>query len=142
LKTAASEFHGRVSPDGRWFAYTSNESGRQEVYVAPFPDGGGKTLISTAGGNQPRWRRDGAELFYMSLDAKIMSASVNGRGTGFSVGEVRTLFDVRLRAGQRSQLDVAPDGQRFLVIISTDQRQAAPPITIITNWIAGLPPAK
>ncbi len=143
LQTPASEVAGKFSPDGRWFAYVSAESGRNEVYVAPFPGPGGKSLVSTSGGVQPRWRRDGTELFYFStLDNKLMSAGVNGRGAGFQVGAVRPLFEVRGRTGGRSQYDVSPDGQRFLFNVIAEQQQATPPITLVVNWTAGLKAAK
>ncbi len=120
----------------------SNESGRQEVYVTPFPGPGGKSLVSTSGGLLPRWRRDGTELFYIGPDNKLMVAAVNGRGSGFQVGAVRPLFEARGRTGLRSQYDVSADGQRFLFNVIADQQQSTPPITLVVNWMAGLKAAK
>jgi Tol biopolymer transport system component len=77
LATEFEESNGQFSPDGRWFAYTSTESGRTEVYVQTFPVSGGKWLVSTGGGSQPRWRRDGKELFYIAPDKQLMSVKVN-----------------------------------------------------------------
>jgi Tol biopolymer transport system component len=135
--TSTNENTARFAPDGRWIAYVSTESGRPEVYVAPFPGPGGKSLISTAGGIQPRWRRDGGEIFYVGLDNKLMAAAVNGKGSGFQVGAVKALFDVSQRTGFRYQYDT-PDGQRFVVNFSVRQEESTQPITLVTNWMAGL----
>ena len=99
-QTAFTEIRGRFSPDGRWVAYQSNESvSRGEVYVASLAAGGGKWQISTAGGSFPRWRRDGAEIFYLAPDNQLMAASVNGKGSSFEVGAVTPLFDIRAPSG-------------------------------------------
>jgi hypothetical protein len=119
LKTGFQEEIGRFSPDGRWIAYRSNESGRFEVYVAAFPRSGGKWQVSTAGGGFPRWRHDGKEIFYVAADNKLMAAEVNGQGAGFEVGAARPLFE--LQPGLGYFYDVARDGQRFLVIPPMDQ---------------------
>ncbi|MGH9253087.1 MAG: protein kinase domain-containing protein [Vicinamibacterales bacterium] len=95
LQTPFNEYPAVLSSDGQWVAYVSNESGRNEVYVMPFPGPGGKWQVSTAGGIWPRWRRDGAELFYLAPDNRLMAAEVNGRGSGFDVGAVQPLFATR-----------------------------------------------
>jgi len=136
LNTKFNEGPGEFSPDGRWVAYTSDESGKNEVYVARFPGPGGKWQISTGGGNFPRWRRDGTEIFYLSLDNKLMSAAANGKGSGFEVGAVKPLFQTRV-AGQRYEYDVSSDGQRFLINTFPEQVASAP-ITVVVNWTAGL----
>jgi eukaryotic-like serine/threonine-protein kinase len=150
LQTPFSEFPARFSADGRWIAYASNESGRKEIYVVPFPGRGGapsaapaletpgdKWQVSTAGGSWPRWRSDGKEIFYLAPDKKLMSAMVNGSGSAFEVGAVRPLFDTRaLTIGNTgSMYDVSPDGQRFLVNTLADDVAAAP-ITLVVNWPA------
>jgi Tol biopolymer transport system component len=137
LKTQFNEFSGRFSPDGRWVAYRSNESGMYEIYVAPFPGPGGKRQISTAGGNWPRWRRDGTEIFYFAPDNKLMVAAVNGKGSSFEVGAVKPLFDTHEWPGTRYPYDVTADGQRFLVNTVPGQASSAP-ITVVVNWTAGL----
>jgi Tol biopolymer transport system component len=143
VQTEASEAEGRFSPDGRWVAYSSDESGRVEIYVAPFPGPGEKWQVSTSGGTQPRWRRDGKELFYLSLDNKVIAADVNGQAAAFTIGAVQTLFDARaitLPYGQYSPgycYDVSPDGQRFLINTAEGQTGAIP-ITLVVNWTAGL----
>ena len=126
---------GEVSPDGRWIAYTSDESQGTEIYVAPFPGPGGRRQISTAGGSQPRWRRsDGKEIFYLAADNKLMAAEVNGQGVNLQVGKVRALFEIRPKRPGRSIYDVTKDGQRFLV--NTEVPQKPSPITVVLNWTA------
>jgi len=127
---------GRISPDGRWVAYRSNESGRSEIYVAPFPAPGGKWQLSTAGGYFPRWRHDGSEIFYLTPDNKLMAASVNGKGTGFEVGAVNPLFATHIATLGSYQYDVSADGQRFLINTSPEQATSSP-ITVVLNWTAG-----
>ena len=146
-QTRFNEGLGQFSPDGRWIAYASNESGRDEVYVAPFqgraPDAAaargasdGKWQVSTAGGSAPRWRGDGKEIFYLGGSAlnKLMAAAVNGQGSAFEVGAVRPLFDTRPR-WPRWVYVVSPDGQRFLVNTLVEEAAAAP-ITLVVNWPA------
>ena len=138
MATQFGETSGQFSPDGRWIAYRSNESGRFEVYVAPFPGPGGKWQVSTAGGDLPRWRRDGSEIFFLSLDNRLMAAAVNGRGSDFQVGAVKPLFQTRAVLGLRYPYGVSPDGQRFLFNTQPEQSVSAP-ITVVLNWTASLP---
>ena len=137
LKTQFNEDYGQFSPDGRWVAYLSNESGKYEVYVIPFPGPGGKWQISTAGGFFPRWRRDGTEIFYLAPDNKLMAAAVNGKGSSFEVGAVKPLFETNPPAGSGQRYAVSADGQRFL-FNTAPQQTAAAPITVVFNWAAGL----
>jgi Tol biopolymer transport system component len=138
LNTKFDVAFGQFSPDGRWVAYRSDESGRNEVYVAPFPGPGEKWQISTAGGTLPRWRRDGTEIFYLAPDNKLMVATVNGKGASFEVRAVNPLFETRIALGGRYQYDVSPDGQRFLINTLPEQAASADPITVVLNWTAGL----
>jgi Tol biopolymer transport system component len=138
-KTPFEERDGQFSPDGRWVAYRSNESGRFEVYVQPFPGPGGNLQISTNGGTQPRWRRDGKEVFYISLDNKLMSLPVATSSDGKTIKpEPPTpLFSVSMAGGpmpatNNQQYSVSRDGQRFLVNLATDE--ASTPITLVLNW--------
>ncbi len=134
LQTRFNEAWARFSPDGRWVAYRSDESGRGEVYVTSFPTSAGKWQISTGGGNLARWRRDGHEIFYLAPDNKLMAAQVNGQGSAFEVGPVRTLFQTRAKTvDTRYAYDVSADGQRFLVITPVEQTTSAP-ITLVVNW--------
>lgn len=134
LQTPFDEGQGRFSSDGRWVAYVSNESGRSEVYVAPFPGPGGKWQVSTTGGVWPRWQHNGKELFYRAPDNRLMVAEVNGSGSAFAVGAVRPLFTLPAFGGG-SAYDATPDGQRFLVNAPSEQSTAVP-ITLVVNWPA------
>jgi Tol biopolymer transport system component len=140
--TEFSEEQGRFSPDARWIAYASDESGRSEIYIQPFPvppNGGSKMPISRDGGSEPRWRRDGKELFYFSPDGKLMVADVT-EGTTFKASVPRTLFQVPVAqiahnavSAQVFGWDVAPDGKRFLIDTATTSTE---PVTVLLNWTA------
>jgi dipeptidyl aminopeptidase/acylaminoacyl peptidase len=132
LQTDASENFAHFSPDGRLVAYTSDESGQPEIYVAPF-QGTGKWQVSASGGQNPRWRRDGRELYFLALDGSMMAATASAAGDAFKVEEVRRLFQVR--ASAFTPFAVTPDGQRFLVVVDTT---APPTPTLILNWPAAL----
>jgi hypothetical protein len=107
------------------------------LYVTHFPGPKGKWPISTDGGNYPRWRADGRELYYIARDGKLMAAAVNGQGQEFEVSGVRPLFEVRTNAGGRYPFDVSADGQRFLVN-TIIEATAQPPITLVVNWASAL----
>jgi eukaryotic-like serine/threonine-protein kinase len=129
----------RFSPDGHWVAYTSNESGRQEVYVMPFGGGAGKWQISSTGGVQPVWRRDGKELFFWSAENTLMSVPITLKPEGVEVGAAQQLFRFNNPVGiigVVSPYDVTADGQRFTLI--TTPQQLSRPITLVTNWRAEL----
>lgn len=136
-QTPFNEIHGRFSPDRRWIAYTSDESGSLEVYVQAFPTPGGKWRISTNGGYEARWRRDGKELFYISGDRKLMALEVKTGGT-FEPGIPIVLFDLsvagRLRPGGYA---VTGDGQRFL-FVTRGEETAASSLAVVLNWTAEL----
>jgi eukaryotic-like serine/threonine-protein kinase len=125
-----------ISPNMKWAAYQSNESGRMEVYVQSFPPSGSKWQVSTAGGEEPNWRRDGKELFYIE-GKRLMAVDVETGGPGFHSGIPRALFEVRLEELRRSRYQVAANGQRFLVTVPTESTISAP-ITVVTNWTAEL----
>jgi serine/threonine protein kinase len=140
LKTPSTLKNAHYSPDGKWVAYASNESGKWEVYVTSFPAAQGKWQVSSGGGEQPRWRGDGKELFYLSSDGKVMSAPVT-EGANFDVGAPVPLFQANPReaVGTSEQLfyDVSRDGQRFL--INTEVKQAeVEPMSVVLNWAAKL----
>jgi serine/threonine protein kinase/Tol biopolymer transport system component len=137
LKTQFNGVSAQFSPDGHWVAYQSNESGKFEVYVAPFPGPGGKWQISTGGGSLPRWRRDGTEIFYLDPDNNLMAAAVNGKGRIFDVGAVKPLLGTHAAQGGRYRYDVSADGQRFLVNTLPEQTASAP-ITVVLNWTTGI----
>jgi Tol biopolymer transport system component len=140
LSTPVNEGQGRFSPNTRWVAYASDESGRFEVYVRPFPAATGLTQISIAGGTQPEWRRDGKELFYISADGKLTAVPVTTDGAAFSAGTPRGLFDVEVPEPNPpfpTDYAVTADGQRFLVNTVVDQ-PTRPALTVILNWTADL----
>jgi Tol biopolymer transport system component len=149
LVTPYNETEGQFAPAAtgaqRWIAYVSDESGRYEVYVQPLAEGSsepaGKFQISSDGGSQPRWRRDGKELYYIALDGKLMAAEIN-LARQFEHGVPKTLFTTRILRGGAASTDVfryapAPDGKRFL-INSTAEDTTSSPITIVLNWSAGV----
>jgi len=128
--------NAQFSPDGRWMAYASNETGSMEIYVSPFLSGNGKWQVSSAGGQEPRWRRDGKELFYLSADGKMMAVAMK-TGASFEAGSPVALFQTHARQPVSSQdhssYDVSGDGQRFLIITKMDEANAAP-LTVLLNW--------
>ena len=135
--TPANEDQGQFSPDGRWVAYTSNESGQSEIYVIPFPPkaNGGRWMVSRGGGVQPRWRHDGREVFYISPDLTMMAVPV-GTTPVFHAGTPQPLFntemvDTGIRTGPISW-DIAPDGKRFLIITDTSRETSS--LNVIQNW--------
>jgi len=129
---------GRFSPDGRWVAYVSNDSGKDEVYVVPFPGPGAREQVSAGGGAQPRWRKDGRELFYLSPEAKMTVADVTTDAKAFRVGAVKTLFALSGVAGVPGQLyDVTPDGQKFIAVQDLMHTSTAP-LTLVIHWDAEL----
>jgi eukaryotic-like serine/threonine-protein kinase len=135
LATPFDENYGSFSPDGRWMAYVSNESGRPEVYATSFPSGEGKWQVSTNGGLFPRWRRDMKEIVYLSLDNKLMSAAINGAGSSLEVSAAEMLFQTRAAPGPGAPFDMTADGQRF--IVNTDLPSTAPPaLVVVYNWPA------
>ena len=141
--TEAVENQGQFAPNGRWIAYCSNESGRSEVYVRGFsPDGlaaGGKSQVSTAGGLEPQWRRDGKEIFYLSgSGSTLVAVDVKIGGVSFEAGSPKPLFEVRLAPlARRNRYVASRDGQRFLTVAPPEGGTV--PITVVLNWTAGLP---
>ncbi len=153
LHTPFGESHGQISPDGKWLAYNSNETSRNEVYVQPFPGGAGKWQVSTSGGQFPRWRRDGRELFYMTQASggEMMAVDVGSSGSTFEAGTPKDLFDstyinlAHTGTGQRGAgpyhtFAVSSDGQRFLIPSppASDTASLTMPIAVVENWAAGL----
>ena len=135
---------GQFSPDGRWVAYESNETGRFEIRVQPFPPSGAKWQVSTAGGTQVRWRLDGKELYYVAPDRRLMAVpiSVAADSQALNAGTPAPLFLTHLAegagvTGYRPQYAVAHDG-RFLMNVSVEETAPALPITVIANWAGGL----
>jgi Tol biopolymer transport system component len=136
VKTRFNELHGQFSPDGQWIAYESDESGRSdEVYVLHFPGPSRKWQISTGGGNTPRWRADGKELFYLAPDGKLMAVAVKGQAD-FETGMPRVLFETgSTRRWPWTEYAVTSDGQRFLMPM---WEATSAPLTVVINWTAEL----
>lgn len=130
---AGGEYDGQISPDGRWIAYVSNESGADDVYVLPFPGPGPKARISLDGGTQPRWSRDGKELFYWAKvpTSKLMAVDVTS-GATFNAGQPHQLFQQLAT----TTWDTTPDKNRFLVELSS--RQLGATLNLVTNWFEEL----
>jgi serine/threonine protein kinase len=141
VQSRFTEWHGIPSPDGRWMAYVSNESGRNEVYMRPFPSGEGKWQVSIGGGIEPTWRGDGAEIFYIAENRKLMAVPIKTSAT-VEAGTPVPLFDTAMSSNPnpgytRNQYAVTVDGQRFLVNQQADGAFPAP-IMVVVNWPATL----
>jgi len=134
--TKFEERQGQFSPDGRWVAYETNESGRYEIVVQPFPNATSKVQVSTNGGVQPRWRADGKELYFIAPDRKLMAAPVTISSSGFEPGKPVALFQTQIMVGPaaayRAQYTVSRDG-RFLINQLVEESNVTP-ITLILNW--------
>jgi len=137
LQTEFSEWDPRISPDGKWIAYVSDESGQNEVYIRPFPGPSepsahdirtGKWQVSVQGGVEPNWRRDGLELFYVDKANRMVVAEVLAKGNAIEVKNVRPLFET-----PGSDYDVTADGKRFLINVPVET-QLNTPLTLVVNW--------
>jgi Tol biopolymer transport system component len=140
--TSFNASYAQFSPDGRWVAYQSDESGQYQIYVQPFSGSAGKSQVSNAGGTHPRWNKNGKELFYIAADGKLMSVSVE-IAAGSETFKARTpveLFATHLvevpPSAQRQQYAVSPDGRRFLMNIPIESAEVSP-ITVVLNWNPG-----
>jgi len=130
----------KLSPNGRWLAYNSDETGKSEIYVQSFSNegklGSDRKLISSAGGMLPVWRADGSELFFVAPDGQMMATPVQTDGSEFEFATPKALFKTRMMAWiSFHEFDVTPDGQRFLIGTLIGESKAAPP-TMIMNWPA------
>lgn len=135
LKTDYAKDAPRVSPDGRWISYNTDESGRWEVYIASFPSFEKRRQVSSNGGVQGAWRKDGKELFYLTLDGALMSVAVK-TGAQIETGIPQTLFTTRIPVtATADQYAVFDDGRKFLLMESVDTQ--AQPVTVVLNALAG-----
>jgi Tol biopolymer transport system component len=133
INTEFQEINAKLSPNGQFLAYVSDESKRNEVYVQTFPEHGGKWQVSTGGGNLPVWSRDGRELYFISADNKLMAAEVKANSAKFEASVPKPLFEVR----QQTQFDVSKDG-RFLIHVPQDQAVTNVPLSVVVNWQSAL----
>jgi eukaryotic-like serine/threonine-protein kinase len=125
------------SPNGKWLAYANNETGRFEIYIQPFPSGVGRWQVSTAGGADPQWRKDGKELYFFSVDQQMMAVDVQQNGSSLQLGTPHTLFKANTVSGPQGPYSVSPDGKKFVMNTVQSQSITEPP-TLITNWPADL----
>jgi serine/threonine-protein kinase len=135
VRTSFSENLGAVSPDARWLAYTSNRSGRAEVYVAPYPNTeAGRWPVSTVGGSGPRWSNDGKEIFFLGPDRALMSATVSSTRTRWSAAPPVKVLDPGYWSSTSvgAHYDVSPDGKRFLVL--QPPMLSAPDLVVVQQW--------
>ena len=139
LETAFNEKQGQFAPDGKWFAYTSDKSGQYEVYVQRFPPSEELWQVSTSGGSQPRWRRDGRELFYLAPDGALMAVTIRP-GKVLDIQRPKALFQIHGPSGSNLgyTYDVTGDGQRFLINTRVVAVGNSSPIHVILNWTSGL----
>jgi Tol biopolymer transport system component len=135
LASPFSEALAKFSPDGKWIAYVSDEAQQRQVFVQSFPGGAVKIQISTAGGNEPEWRRDGKELFYLTTDGTLMAVGIQVAGGQIHVGTTEPLFVTNIEQfrGIRNEYTASSDGQRFLVVNPLVDRDASP-IVAVLNW--------
>jgi eukaryotic-like serine/threonine-protein kinase len=140
LQTKWTVRNAQFSPDGRWMAYASNETGIMEIYVSPFPSGNGKWQVSNGGGQEPKWRQDGKELIYLSAEGKITGVAVKA-GTSFEAGPPVALFQTHPRQpvafSDVFSFDVSGDGKKFLILTKVDEANAAP-LAITLNWASDM----
>jgi len=138
VQTSADERSGVFSPDGKWIAFSSNKSGRREIYVRPFAGKAPEVQISTTGGVQARWRGDGKELFYLNPTGRLMAVGIKTTASVIIPGSPTPLFSIHAFGAFESlntAYDASADGQRFLVLTSTDAMAPAP-IKLILDWKA------
>jgi Tol biopolymer transport system component len=134
LQTRFNELVARFSPDGKWVAYQSDESGHYEIYVAPFLGPGGKRQISAGGGRYPRWRSDGREIFYVNPGGELMATEVSATKDQLDVGKTAALFG-GIPVGSGQPYDVTADGNRFIALVTPEQGSTAS-LTLVQNWPA------
>ena len=127
--------HATISPNGKWVAYSSEESGRTEVYVQAFLKSDRKWQVSNEGGTEPAWRKDGKELFFISGGNELVAVDVKTESPAFESGVSKPLFKANLEARVRRRYQVAANGERFLLNMPV---KASSPITVMLNWPAGL----
>jgi Tol biopolymer transport system component len=135
LQSQFSQLQARFSPDGKWMAYCSNESGEYKVYVVPYPGPGGKWQISPGSGCAPRWRHDGKEIYYVSADKTMMAVQIKASGSGLDVGTANPLFETRLYNAYGNYFgnyDVTPDGEQFVLVTTGEQGNGI--LMLLQNW--------
>jgi Tol biopolymer transport system component len=143
VSTPFLESTGAVSPDGRWVAYASNDSGRNEIYIQTFPASGvngpkGRWQVSSGGGYDVKWKGDGKELYFESLDGKMMAAAIQAGPQGVQADTPRALFSADFTTTSLHEFDATPDGQRFLLMLQPKTQGSGEKLTVVSNWQAAL----
>jgi eukaryotic-like serine/threonine-protein kinase len=133
VQTAFEERDGEISPDGKWMAYRNNESGRSEIYITAFPRGGAKWQVSTNGGTNPRWRKDGKELYFLDSSENIVAVDVNTSSDAVNLGVPHALFQALSIQPEYGPFDVTADGKKFL-LNSGNLKEGSAPFTLVENW--------
>jgi Tol biopolymer transport system component len=133
VQSQFNQLNPSFSPDDKWLAYSSNESGRSEVFVVSFPGGSSKWQISSTGGTAPRWRADGKELFYLSVENKLMAVGIQEKGGSLEIGNTQTLFQLSASSGTGVPYDFTSDGKKFVLAVPFAP-SSAQPVTLVTNW--------
>jgi len=143
LESPFNEGGGRFSPDGRWLAYNSNETGVSQVYVRAFPPSASgsdqKWQISQGGGQEMRWRGDGRELYWNTPDGQIWAADLQTSAGRLQSGTPHQLFTAPIYTATSGSFDVTPDGQRFVLLLFASQAEGSIRLSVVSNWQAGLP---
>ena len=143
VKTSFNEGGGRFSPDGKWLAYNSNETGTSQIYVQAFPapasGSGRKWQVSHDGGQEMRWRADGRELYWVTPGGKIMLAEIQAGPSGVQSGTPRELLTAPIYTATSGSFDVTSDGQRFPLLLFSSLGQGSIRLNVMSNWQAGLP---
>jgi hypothetical protein len=137
VKSTFDERFSAISPDGKWMAYQSNESGRWEIYITAFPGGGAKWQVSSVGGNAAKWRGDGKEIFYLDPSDNLVAVDVNASSSAVQLGTPHTLFQAIGIQREYGPFDVSADGKKFL-INSGNLKEGSDPFTLVQNWPAEL----
>jgi dipeptidyl aminopeptidase/acylaminoacyl peptidase len=142
VNTQFSESTGAISPDGRWVAYTSNDSGTNEIYIQSFPGiagaPAGRWQVSSGGAYEVKWPGDGKEIFYQTQDGKVMASAIQASPQGIRVEQPRPLFSADFQRGGLHEFDVTSDGQRFLLILNPPTDMNTERLTVVSNWQAAL----
>jgi Tol biopolymer transport system component len=136
LETASRESRPEPSPDGRWIAYVSNESGRNEVYISRFPEATGRMLASRDGGGEPRWRQDAKELYFLNGDL-MMSVAIDLQKDPIAISAPQQLFKVSTAGALANyHYDVSAEGTRFVLVRDVKEDATTPTIVVVENWFA------
>jgi dipeptidyl aminopeptidase/acylaminoacyl peptidase len=134
IETEFNEGGAMISPDGRWLAYVSDESGSPEIYVTAFPERGRKWQVSTDGGNSPRWKADGSEILYHATDGTLTAVGIENRSGGLLIGEAIPIYNTMIQPFGAHFWAISEDGERILALEPMSE-QSAPSLSVVVNWL-------